>query len=500
MTKREKSTVQNESGNASHGFSGYFKNLQKLDIIFLILLFLCAIMNIYISIMIYRYFKLTYAGIFFIIFTLLIVGVFVLLIKKRKLGIVFNVLLALLLAAGSVGAYRVTALSNKVFDNIESETVMIVTKKDSSLEPTSDFSGKTIAVVKVDGDINTYAKEVLEKANKQGLEWKEFVTYKEAYATLMDGSVDMMVYTAQTRQRLDEEEIDSWSNLKVLFEEKRNLEAVESTKVDILKDPFTILVSGVDLTSKNINEKGSSDVNILLTVNPNTKKIIMQTIPRDSWVSLPCIGGDHTKLTYGGAWGGIDCSIKAIEQYLDVKINYYAKINFQGVMDLVDALGGITVNNDRAFCTSYTTREGKGSNVCFTEGENSIDGAQALIYSRIRKIFSDGDIERGRHQMEVINAVIRKFKEEPTLTHLNGLLSAIENNFTTNLDEDDMGKALELLMSMGDQLDQIEHYTMEGQFLWNDDEATHEYLYYFYPNEGQLELVKQRVDDILNGK
>lgn len=499
-TIEEKRAFQKEQGTSQRSVSYYFKGLQTLDVIFLILLIISAIMNIYISAMILRYFKLLYASCFFVMITLLITGVFVLMIKKRKLGIVCNVLLAILLGVGSFGAYRFTSLSNKVFDNTESETVMIVVKKDSSLDASSDFSGKQIAKVKIDADINEFAEELLQDEKKSGYGFQEYVSYKEAYDALLNGSVDMMIYTAQTRQRLEEDEIDSWSNIKVLIEKQRDREAVESKKVNILKDPFNILVSGVDLTSKDINEKGSSDVNILLTVNPTTKKIIMQTIPRDTWAPLPCMDGKHTKLTYAGAWGGTDCSIKAIEEYLDVEINYYAKINFQGVMDLVDALGGITINNDRAFCTAYTTREGKSSKVCFNEGENTIDGPQALIYSRIRKIFSDGDIERGRHQMEVINAVIRKFKEEPTLSHLNGLLSAIENNFTTNLDEDDMGKALELLMSLGDDLNKIDHYTIEGQFLWNTDEATFEYLYYFYPNDGQLDLVKQRIQDVFQGK
>lgn len=486
MAKKNKSTK-----NAN--LKTYFSNLKIMDIISLILLVASILLGGYVSYQINRYFRISYAIVCFILVFLIESLSFVLMLKgKRKSGLIINIIITLLLSMASFGAYRVSNFTAKVFDNSETETVMVVALKDSNLEAESDFKDKVIGFAKMDGSsTNSFAEEMLTTNSKTGYVKKETTNYKELYDMLLSGDVDMMIYTNQTRQVLLDEDIDSWSNVKVVLELDREMEPVVSKEIDITKDPFNIYISGVDLTSKNINDKGSSDVNIIMTVNPQTKKVIMQTIPRDSWAPLTCENGNHTKLTYGGAWGGINCSIDTIEQMFDIEINYYAKINFQGVVDLVDALGGITVNSDAAFCSS------PGSSDCFALGPNTLNGARALTFSRIRKVFSDGDIARGRHQMEVINAVIRKFSEEPSMSHLNSLLGAVENNFTTNLSEDDIGKALELFMSMKNELSNIESYTMKGNMIWRDDEVTTDYLYYFFPNDGEIELVKSRISYIM---
>lgn len=469
------------------------KETKVLDVLNYLLLLLTTGMIIYIAFQINRYFKVSYTMIFVVTaFVLLLLVLLLVLKKKQKIGLAMNVVLAIIMGIGCLGSYKISGFTNKVFDNSESETVMIVALKESYIDNTTSFEGKKIAFVTSDGSINSYVVEQIGQHNKTGIERVDYASHKEAYEGLENGDVELMVYTSLTRQKLLEEDIDSWNHVKVVMEFNREMAPVESKTIDITKDPFNIYISGVDLTSKNINEKGSSDVNIIMTVNPQSKKVIMQTIPRDSWTPLPCEDNNHTKLTYAGAYGGIDCSIKAIEAMYDIEINYYAKINFQGVVDLVDALGGITVNSDVAFCTS------PGSGDCFNAGPNTLNGARALTFSRIRKVFSEGDIARGRHQMEVINAVIRKFSDEPTMSHLNSLLGAVENNFTTNLSEGDIGKALELFMSMKSELSNIQSYTMEGNMIWQTDEVSFEYLYYFYPNEGQMGLFQQRIKEVMN--
>ncbi len=503
MTIEERRKLQRENPKSLEKESTliqYFRQCNGIDYGFSALLVISELLNLYLSFQIMRYFKITAAICCFITVTLLLIGCLLLTVKKRNYGFICNGILALILLLGSIAAYRGARFSNKVFDNTESETVMIVAKKDASIEASDDFNNKKFATVKFEPEINEFAETLLDEKGKQGYLTQEFSSYQDAYNSLMNGKSDIMVYTLQMEQRLEESDLYSKDQIKVLFEKKRERKAVESKAVDITKDSFNILVSGVDLTSKNINEKGSSDVNILVTVNPKTKKMIMQTIPRDSWAPLTCVNDQHTKLTYAGAYGGIDCSIHTIEKMYDITINYYLKINFQGVMDLVDALGGITVNNNIAFCTPYKDRYEVERETCFHVGENRIDGAQALIYSRVRKLFTDGDIERGRHQMEVINGVVREFKQSPSMGTINSLLGAVENNFTTNLSESDIVDAFQLFMSMKDSVDDIKSYTMEGEMLWNNDEITNEYLYYFYPKDDQIQLVKERINEVMNGK
>ena len=102
--------------------------------------------------------------------------------------------------------------------------------------------------------------------------------------------------------------------------------------------------------------------------------------------------------------------------------------------------------------------------------------------------------------MEVINGVVREFKQSPSMGTINSLLGAVENNFTTNLSESDIVDAFQLFMLMKDSVDDITSYTMEGEMLWNNDEITNEYLYYFYPKDDQMQLVKDRIDEVMNGK
>lgn len=504
LTLEEKRALRKQEGmpekpKTVFSIKDYLHSLQALDIASLLLFLVNVILDGYITWKINTYFSIGYAAIFCFIVLLVLTGIFITMVMKRKIGLLCNILLVILLGVGSIITMRFNTFVTTVFDNSESETIMIVAKKDSSLTPDSDFKDMRLAMIKTDGDANDFAEEILSENKKSGFTKENYATYKEAYDALIDGQTDLMVYTGLARQRLAEDEIDSFANVKVIFQKNRQLAAIEGTKVNILKDPFTVLISGVDLTSNTINEKGSSDVNILLVVNPNTKKIMMQTIPRDTWVPLACSNDEHTKLTYAGAYGGTDCSINTLEQYLDVEINYYAKINFNGVIELVDALGGITVNSNVSFCESHPL-DGYGvRNYCYNAGENDLTGVEALMFSRIRKVFSNGDLERGNHQMEVINAVVRKFKEEPSLAHLDSLMNAVENNFATNLEDDDLGKCLELFLSMSDQLSEIESYSMEGEMIWNNDEITNEYLYYFYPSEGQIEVAKQRIHAVLNG-
>lgn len=477
-----------------------FTKPTKLDLISLLLMAVNVLLSGYVSYQINRYFSMTYALIFFVVMLLILGITLLVLVKKRKVGLGINIIVLVMMIIASALLLRISGFADRVFDNSESETVMIVAKKESSLSETSDFKDQKIAFVKSDKDDNEFAKEILKEHNKTGYIEENVETYQEAYELLMDEKVNMMVYTTYAKQRLEEDQPDSFEKIKVILQKNREMKSVVSKKVDITKDPFNIYISGVDLSSDGINEKGNSDVNIIMSVNPKTKRVIMQTIPRDTWAPLTCRNDQHTKLTYAGIRGGIDCSISTIEKMYDIEINYYAKINFQGVIDLVDALGGVTVNSDVSFCEAHPLEGYETRDYCYYAGENTVNGVEALMFSRIRKVFADGDIERGRHQMEVVNAVVRKFKEEPTLDHINGLLGAVEKNFTTNLDENDIGKALELLLSMGNSIDRIESYTLEGEMRWTNDEISGEYLYYFYPNDGQVELFQSRIKEIMSGK
>ncbi len=216
----------------------------------------------------------------------------------------------------------------------------------------------------------------------------------------------------------------------------------------------------------------------------------MQVIPRDLFVYIPCKDAS-SKLSYSGWWGGIQSSIASIEKALDVEINYYAKINFDGLTDLVDALGGVKVY-------SHYTYSAGGYN--FVKGYNEVDGPKALMFARARKMLPLNERSRGYQQMELIKGIFTKFAQEPTYNHAMSVIDSLENNFTTNLPKEDFVKAYQLVVELLPKLQTMENHSIEGEYKWHHDEVNSNYLYYFYPNKGELKAVKERIDSVLNGQ
>ncbi len=454
------------------------------NVIFVVCYFISLLAMLYIFFNILHYVHVKISILFFICMVVFLLILLLIRKRKRTLSIILQILFMISLCISSVFVYRITSVTSKILENIESETVALVTLQKSILQQDTSFEGLRIGFVKSDSATNHLLEELLIEEGKETFEEIFFDTYEEAYRALSTHNIDMMAYTAYAQGKLLEVNIKP--DIKVILSKQKILDPVVSTGVDITRESFTVLVSGVDDTSLNINENGSSDVNILVAVNPHTNKAALQVIPRDLRVYIPCVNGE-SKLTYAGAWGGISCSIQTIENYLGIHIDYYAKINFQGVIDLIDAMGGIRVQSYYDFC---------GHESCFVKGENEVNGRRALEFSRTRRVLPEGDVSRGKHQMEVIQGVVQKFIENPRLSYLNALLDSIQKNFTTNLEKQNLVKVLYLLKKL--DLD-LNTNSMEGTLAWDYDGVTNEYLYYFYPAQGEIDVLKKRLDDLLNG-
>lgn len=211
-------------------------------------------------------------------------------------------------------------------------------------------------------------------------------------------------------------------------------------EINITSHPFVVYLSGIDTRDvSTIKDKGLSDVNMMVAINPKTKKVLMVNIPRDYYVGLWGDPDKLDKLTHAGSHG-IDCSIKTVEAIFDIKADYCVKVNFKSVVDIVDALGGITVNSEFKF-TSDASLSGKFYD--FNVGENFLKGDQALAFARERKSFQKGDIQRGIHQQVIIKAIFNKLISPSILNpaKLNDVLKAITSNMKTNISGSDI-KAL----------------------------------------------------------
>ncbi|MGY3715205.1 LCP family glycopolymer transferase [Sutcliffiella cohnii] len=206
------------------------------------------------------------------------------------------------------------------------------------------------------------------------------------------------------------------------FSEKRP-EKVNFTK----KEPFSVLLIGIDKSEGSV-ERGRSDSLMVLTVNPDDESMKMVSIPRDTRTEI--IGrGTQDKINHAHAFGGVEMAIPTVENFLDIPIDYYIKVNMQGFQDLVDAVGGVQVNNKFEFSQN---------GISFPEGTISLDGEEALAFARMRKQDPRGDFGRTDRQKQIVQAVINKGASFTGIANLDNILGAIGTNVSTNLSTDEI--------------------------------------------------------------
>ncbi|MBU5211670.1 LytR family transcriptional regulator [Heyndrickxia oleronia] len=251
----------------------------------------------------------------------------------------------------------------------------------------------------------------------------------------------------------------------------------ESTRVEEItfqrQDPFSVLMLGVD---ERKGDRGRSDTMIVLTVNPNPtfKSVQMLSIPRDTRVEI--VGkGKEDKINHAYAFGGVEMSMDTVEKFLDIPIDYYIKVNMEGFKDIVDALNGITVNNDLNF--SY-----EGNH--FKKGQIHLDGKEALSFVRMRKEDPRGDFGRQERQRQVIQGVISKGASFTSLTRFNDVFKALGKNVETNITFDEM-KSIQKYYK--DAREKIEPFQLTGQGTKIDG------IYYFIVPKEEIQNVQSRL-------
>lgn len=422
---------------------------------------------------------------------LAVIGILLCRNPKTAFMVIEIILMIALIAACAVTAKAVSMLDN-IQETVEYETVQIVALKDSGIESTDSFDSYILGYSNDDENAYTRSSEILVENSKEVSKSKPYENTEALYSDFSSGNAQLMVLTSNVKSDLSVIDEDYEDKIVVLFEKKYELGTIALKKVDITKEPFTIYLCGADLSSgEDITSTGRGDVNILLTVNPTTEQVYLQAIPRDTFVYIPCRGGS-SKLSYSGWWGGVQSSIESIEDKFDIEINYYAKVNFNGLVDLVDALGGVTVYSH------YTYSSGKYS---FVEGYNEVDGEKALMFARARKMLPQNELSRGKHQMELIKGIFKKYAENPTYENGLAILDAMSNNFVTNLPEEDYYDAFKLVLKLLPELQEMENHSIKGEYKWHYDEVRDgHYQYYYYPADGEVEKVKNNIDAILAGK
>ncbi|MFP7484964.1 LytR family transcriptional regulator [Priestia filamentosa] len=244
------------------------------------------------------------------------------------------------------------------------------------------------------------------------------------------------------------------------------------------KDPISILLLGVD---EREGDRGRSDSMILMTVNPDTKSMKMVSIPRDTRTEI--IGhGTTDKINHAYAYGGVNMAVDTVENFLDVPVDYYVQVNMESFKDIVDAVGGVTVNNSLDF-----TYDG----VHFKKGQISLNGEEALKFSRMRYEDPRGDFGRQERQRQIIQAVIKKGASFNTLANYGDILDTIGKNIKTNLTFDNMKDIQSNYKEARHSLEQLQ-VSGEGQKV--------DGVYYYVVPETEREKLATELKEHLNIK
>ncbi|PWM45305.1 MAG: capsular biosynthesis protein CpsA [Clostridiales bacterium] len=224
------------------------------------------------------------------------------------------------------------------------------------------------------------------------------------------------------------------------------------------KDFFSVYISGIDTYSGEILANSRSDVNILMFANKKTKQMLLLSTPRDTYVYIPSYDYKD-KLTHAGN-NGIESSMDALKEFYDIDIDYYFKVNFKGFENIVDTLGGVEVYSERAFRSSSDSSY-KGHIFNYKKGLNDLDGEKALVFARERQAFADGDFQRGRNQMAVIQGIFKKLLSPSILTSYTGLLDDVKNYFKTDMSADEIASLVKMQLNDGAEWN-VRSFAIEG--------------------------------------
>lgn len=383
-----------------------------------------------------------------IVLLFIVIGIKVLINHKKKSLVLFMLFSIIFIGITGFINYNMQLVYSKIANtnsNYKTYTLSLVTKKSNKATSIEDIDNTKIGIIN-DKEISNGYNMGVDILDEEGLDNKlvGYDTYLEIVEALYSGkltyaflpeSYDSM-FTSYTEYKNIKNE------LKTIYTKEKK-EKEDSVQKNI-NEPFTVLLMGVDTLENSYN----ADTLLVVTFNPKTLSTTMVSIPRDTYTTIACTGGKH-KINSSG-WYGDKCVVNTVAKYLDVNIDYYAKVNFNGIVKLVDAIDGVDVDVPYALCEQDSQRRFGKYMIYVEEGLQHLSGEQALALSRNRhywtgycpvKYTKDGDrsdFQRGRNQQLVFKGILQKLTSVKKIDTLYSLLDTLSENITTNMDTDTM--------------------------------------------------------------
>ena len=379
-------------------------------------------------------------------------------IRKNKVSsyiwyFLFLILFILGEAFLSVNLDKVSSSISKLTNKENGYSTSLVTLNSSKLNKINNIKDEKIGII---SDVNNTEGYIIpmEIIENEKIKEKNIVTYDsfiEMIKALYNKDIDAMFISSSYVSMFSSEEgfEDIASKTKVIYEKNKTVVKEKKISNKSLKDPFTVLIMGVDSDTNSLSKSSSfnGDTLILMTFNPNTMNATILSIPRDTRVPIVCTKSKGLNKINSSAYYGADCVMDTVTNLTGVKIDYWVKVNFQGVIKLVDALGGIEVDVPYAFCESNATRDFGNKTIFVEKGKQTLNGEKALAFARNRhpwpeycprkySKYTSNDFVRGQNQQQIIKAMTNKLKEINRLSKIYDILDIVGDNIDTNIDKD----------------------------------------------------------------
>ena len=425
--------------------------------------------------------------------------------KRGRIGKVYSFLVICVLA---YGAFHIMETNNMIAritsGGFKNDTIFVAVLADDPAETLEDAAGYKFGVqfAKDAQNMQTAVTDIQEQLGTD-IDMEECASIEEQAESLINGEVEAIIYDSSYTDMLEAAVPDYSSKIRVIYQHeiKTALNLGGSGEDDsLIKEPFTVYISGIDTYGEERDvaqgrESERSDVNIIAVVNPTTRQILLVTTPRDYFVPIPGISdGMEDKLTHAGLYG-VDASMNTLGELYETDINYYVKLNFTSLMEVVDILGGLEVYSEYAFTTGWES----GCETEVVQGENHFNGQQALAFCRERKNLEGGDNQRGKNQQAVITAMLKKVLSPTMLLKASSIINQVSQGIETNISQPQINAVVK------NQLATNGEWTIQSVAATGIDGRGYPYsagsteVYVMYPDQDSVDEIISLINTVENG-
>ena len=421
-------------------------------------------------------------------------------LAARSIGTIVAVIFCVVLVFATVYIRQVVKTLDQIStSNTEINNMVVAVAQTNGAQTIEETSGYTFGVYE-GTDASTVQEMVKEVGMANGdaqIQTIDAAICNQAYTSLLDDAIQD--YSSQIRVIFEKAfevdpgaadpavDSDGTDDTHTTIDRGEGKDTVIARDISLTEDSYTILISGIDVSGP-INTTSRSDVNILMTVNPKTHKILLTTTPRDYFVLIPGVSGDQRdKLTHAGIYG-IRTSMRTLQNLYGIDITNYIRINFDSLIQLVDALDGVDVESEFEF---------DAGGFHFVQGTNHLNGEQALAFSRGRYAFATGDNQRGKNQMLVLTAIINKLQSPALLKNPSNVLDVVGRSMQTSIPSSDIRKVISW------QLDNPRGWSISRQAVTGTDDNQQTFsmpgtsLYVMWPDEASVTNAAKAIEDMM---